>query len=62
MHKKKKMHISKQKQKGQRFNALKKHLRGRKLLIRLFVFFVLSVLFVRVKFSCKIKNNKNKEV
>ena len=33
-----KTHISEQKQKRQRFYALKKHLRGRKSLIRLFAF------------------------
>ena len=33
-----KMHINKQKQKRQRFMLLKKHLRGRKSLIRLFAF------------------------
>ena len=37
-----KTHISEQKQKRQRFHALKKHLRGKKSLIRLFTFFAFA--------------------
>ena len=47
MYKKHKTHISKQKENRQRFYALKKHLKGRKSIVRLcFVLFVLFVLFV----------------
>ena len=61
-----KTHISKQKQKKVVLNALNKHLRGRKLLIHLFlrIFFALFVLFLCVKdniFMC-LKTSKKKKV
>ena len=40
------MHTGEQKQKGQHFYALKKHLRGKKTLVWRFVLFTLFILFV----------------
>ena len=57
-----KTHISEQKQKRQRFYALKKHLRRRKSFIRLCAFFVLFMYTKKTTFLCAIKISKRKKV
>ena len=51
-HKKHKMHISEQKQKRQHFYALKKHLRGKKSLVRLFAFLCFLCFLCFLYFLC----------
>ena len=53
-HKTHKTHINEQKQKMQRFYTLKKHLRGRKSLIRLFAFCAFAWLCLCAFCACKI--------